>query len=251
ARRGRWKAVGEASAGGPGPLLRPRQGGASMTAIASVVGRWILDSRGNPTVEVDVRLEAGALGRAAVPSGASTGVHEALELRDKGDEWGGKGVSRALGHVNGEMAAAVRGLDASDQRALDERLIELDGTPNKERLGANAVLGGPLAAAWAAAGAAGQSLSRRPGGGGAMRPRGGRLRARPRLERGGDRGAARGGRAGRPPRAGRGRPRPRGDRALPRRPLRLRGPGRGRRRDGGLPRGAVDALPDRLDRGRA
>ena len=86
-------------------------------------GRWILDSRGNPTVEVDVRLDSGALGRAAVPSGASTGVHEALELRDGGGAWGGKGVSRAVGHVNGEIAAAVRGLDPCDQRALDERLI--------------------------------------------------------------------------------------------------------------------------------
>ena len=136
-----------------------------MTAIASVFGRWILDSRGNPTVEVDVRLESGALGRAAVPSGASTGVHEALELRDKGDEWGGKGVSQAVEHVNGEIAAAVRGLDASDQRALDERLIELDGTPNKERLGANAILGVSLAAAKAAAAEAGAPLFRFLGGG--------------------------------------------------------------------------------------
>jgi len=136
-----------------------------MTAIASVFGRWILDSRGNPTVEVDVRLESGALGRAAVPSGASTGVHEALELRDKGDEWGGKAVSQAVEHVNGEIAAAVRGLDASDQRALDERLIELDGTPNKERLGANAILGVSLAAAKAAAAEAGAPLFRFLGGG--------------------------------------------------------------------------------------
>src|SRR5690242_21749004 len=93
-----------------------------MRAIAEVQGRGILDSRGNPTVEVDVRLESGALGRAAVPSGASTGVHEALELRDKGSEWGGKGVSRAVEHVNGEIASAVRGLDAADQRALDEKI---------------------------------------------------------------------------------------------------------------------------------
>ena len=135
-----------------------------MTAIASVFGRWILDSRGNPTVEVDVRLESGALGRAAVPSGASTGVHEALELRDKGSEWGGKGVSQAVEHVNGELAAAVRGLDPSDQRALDERLIELDGTPNKERLGANAILGVSLAAAKAAAAEAGTPLFRFLGG---------------------------------------------------------------------------------------
>ena len=131
-----------------------------MTAIASVFGRWILDSRGNPTVEVDVRLESGAVGRAAVPSGASTGVHEALELRDQGPEWGGKGVSQAVEHVNGEIAAAVRGLDPSDQRALDEKLIELDGTPNKERLGANAILGVSLAAAKAAAAEAGEPLFR-------------------------------------------------------------------------------------------
>jgi enolase len=111
-----------------------------------------------------VRLESGAFGRAAVPSGASTGVHEALELRDKGPEWGGKGVSRAVGHVNGEIAGAVRGLDASDQRALDERLIELDGTPNKERLGANAILGVSLAAAKAAAADSGDSLFRFLGG---------------------------------------------------------------------------------------
>jgi enolase len=130
------------------------------SGIAGVTGRWILDSRGNPTVEADVRLESGAFGRAAVPSGASTGVHEALELRDKGSEWGGKGVSRAVEHVNGEIATAVRGLDASDQRALDERLIELDGTPNKERLGANAILGVSLAAAKAAAAEAGVPLFR-------------------------------------------------------------------------------------------
>ena len=131
-----------------------------MTAIAEVHGRWILDSRGNPTVEADVRLESGAFGRAAVPSGAWTGVHEALELRDKGAEWGGKGVSRAVEHVNDEIAAAVRGLDASEQRALDERLIELDGTPNKDRLGANAILGVSLAAAKAAAADAGEPLFR-------------------------------------------------------------------------------------------
>src|SRR5437016_4617163 len=120
------------------------------TSIKSIRAREILDSRGNPTVEVDVRLESGASGRAAVPSGASTGVHEALELRDGGSAWGGKGVSRAVEHVNGEIAAAVGGMDAADQRALDERLIELDGTANKERLGANAILGVSLAAAKAA-----------------------------------------------------------------------------------------------------
>jgi enolase len=135
-----------------------------MTAITAVFGRWILDSRGNPTVEVDVRLESGALGRAAVPSGASTGVHEALELRDKGPEWGGKGVSRAVANVNGEIAAAVQGLDPSDQRALDKKLIELDGTANKERLGANAILGVSLAATKAAAAEAGEPLFRFLGG---------------------------------------------------------------------------------------
>src|SRR5206468_12803833 len=114
--------------------------------------------------EVDVRLESGALGRAAVPSGASTGVHEALELRDGGPAWGGKGVSRTVSHVNGEIASAVRGMDAADQRALDERLIELDGTQNKERLGANAILGVSLAAAKAAAAEAGVSLFRHLGG---------------------------------------------------------------------------------------
>jgi enolase len=129
-----------------------------VSAIAEVRGRWILDSRGNPTVEADIRLESGAFGRAAVPSGASTGVHEALELRDKGPEWGGKGVSRAVANVNGEIGAAVRGVDASDQRALDEKLIELDGTPNKERLGANAILGVSLAAAKAAAADTGEPL---------------------------------------------------------------------------------------------
>ncbi|HEY2938432.1 MAG TPA: phosphopyruvate hydratase [Gaiellaceae bacterium] len=132
--------------------------------IADVRGRWILDSRGNPTVEVDVALESGAGGRAAVPSGASTGAHEALELRDGGAAWGGKGVTEAVANVNGELAQAVRGLDAADQRALDERLIELDGTPNKERLGANAILGVSLAAAKAAAAEAGLSLFRHLGG---------------------------------------------------------------------------------------
>jgi len=135
-----------------------------MTAIAEVHGRWILDSRGNPTVEVDVRLESGAFGRAAVPSGASTGVHEALELRDGGSDWGGKGVTRAVGNVNGELAQAVRGLDAADQRAVDERMVELDGTPNKGRLGANAMLGVSLAVAKAAAADAGVSLFRHLGG---------------------------------------------------------------------------------------
>ena len=129
--------------------------------IAAVHAREILDSRGNPTVEVEVMLRDGARGRAAVPSGASTGAHEALELRD-GDpkRYGGKGVLRAVGNVNGEIAAAVKGLPADDQAALDRRLIELDGTPAKSRLGANAVLGVSLAAAHAAAAALGEPLYR-------------------------------------------------------------------------------------------
>jgi enolase len=135
-----------------------------MSVIAAVHARQVLDSRGNPTVEVEVTLESGASGRAAVPSGASTGVHEALELRDGGNAWGGKGVSRAVANVNREIAEAARGLDANDQRALDERLIELDGTPNKGRLGANAILGVSLAAAKAAAAEAGVSLYRHLGG---------------------------------------------------------------------------------------
>jgi enolase len=133
------------------PLLRPRQGGAPLSAIASVHGRQILDSRGNPTVEVDVGLESGAFGRAAVPSGASTGEHEAVELRDGGDAYGGKSVIGAVANVEGEIAAAVRGMNAGDQRGIDARLIELDGTPNKSRLGANAILGVSLAVARAAA----------------------------------------------------------------------------------------------------
>jgi enolase len=135
-----------------------------MTAIANVRARQILDSRGNPTIEVDVQLESGALGRAAVPSGASTGVHEAVELRDGGAEWAGKGVSRAVAHANGELAEAVRGLDAVDQEAVDRRMIELDGTPNKGRLGANAILGISLATAKAVAAEAEVSLFRLLGG---------------------------------------------------------------------------------------
>ncbi|HZT53791.1 MAG TPA: phosphopyruvate hydratase [Gaiellaceae bacterium] len=135
-----------------------------MSAIAGVRARQILDSRGDPTVEVDVVLDSGALGRAAVPSGASTGVHEAVELRDGGPAYGGKGVTRAVASVEGEIAAAVRGLDAADQEALDRRLIELDGTPNKARLGANAILGVSLAAAKAAAADAGVPLFRYLGG---------------------------------------------------------------------------------------
>src|SRR4051812_45363462 len=138
-----------------------------MSAITGVYAREILDSRGNPTVEVEVQLESGAWGRAAVPSGASTGVHEAVELRDGGGAYGGKGVSRAVANVNGEIAAAVAGLDASDQKAVDRRLIELDGTPNKGRLGANAILGVSLANAKAASHDAHASLFRRLGGEGA------------------------------------------------------------------------------------
>jgi enolase len=135
-----------------------------VTTIAEVHGRQVLDSRGNPTVEVDVVLESGAPGRAIVPSGASTGVHEAVELRDGGAEWGGKGVSQAVGNVNGEIADLLRGRDASDQEGLDRALIELDGTPNKGRLGANAILGASLAAAKASAADEGVSLFRYLGG---------------------------------------------------------------------------------------
>src|SRR6185295_2506952 len=123
-----------------------------MTAILDITGREILDSRGNPTVEVDVRLEDGSLGRAAVPSGASTGAHEAVEKRD-GDKsrYGGKGVRQAVDAVNGEIFDALSGAEAEDQRRLDRILIELDGTSNKGRLGANAILGVSLATAKAAA----------------------------------------------------------------------------------------------------
>ncbi len=131
-----------------------------MSRIAHVQARQILDSRGNPTVEVDVVLDSGAFGRAAVPSGASTGVHEAVELRDGGEAYGGKGVTQAVANVKGEIAEAVRGLDATDQEALDRALITLDGTPNKGRLGANAILGVSLANAKAAASDAGVSLFR-------------------------------------------------------------------------------------------
>ncbi len=123
-----------------------------MSGIASVKAREILDSRGNPTVEVDVRLEDGAFGRAGVPSGASTGSREALELRDgDGKRYGGKGVSRAVANVNDVIAPAVRGAEASDQEALDGKLLAVDGTENKDRLGANAILGVSMAAARAAA----------------------------------------------------------------------------------------------------
>jgi enolase len=135
-----------------------------VSRIADVHARPILDSRGNPTVEVDVRLESGAFGRAAVPSGASTGVHEAVELRDGGSAYGGKGVLKAVANVNGEITEAILGLDAGVQEALDRRLVELDGTPNKGRLGANAILGVSLATAKAAAADAGISLFRHLGG---------------------------------------------------------------------------------------
>jgi enolase len=135
-----------------------------MNVIDAVRARQILDSRGNPTVEVDLRLASGVIGRAAVPSGASTGTREALELRDGGSAFGGKGVRHAVANVNGEIADAVRGREVSDQRALDEALIALDGTEDKSRLGANALLGVSMAAARAAANAAGQPLWRHLGG---------------------------------------------------------------------------------------
>ncbi|MCF4124883.1 phosphopyruvate hydratase [Methylobacterium sp. SyP6R] len=136
-----------------------------MTAITNIAARQILDSRGNPTVEVDVLLEDGSFGRAAVPSGASTGAHEAVELRD-GDKsrYGGKGVLKALESVNGEILDAIGGMDAEEQAAIDEAMIELDGTPNKARLGANAILGVSLAVAKAAAEASGLPLYRYVGG---------------------------------------------------------------------------------------
>jgi enolase len=124
-----------------------------MTVIVDVTARQILDSRGNPTLEVEVELESGAVGRAAVPSGASTGEHEAVELRDDGGEYLGKGVRTAVEHVNTVIAEEVVGFDATDQRVVDRLLIELDGTPNKARLGANAMLGTSLAVAYAAAAA--------------------------------------------------------------------------------------------------
>ncbi len=135
-----------------------------MSKIEKVHARQILDSRGNPTVEVDLVLRSGVAGRAAVPSGASTGEFEATELRDGGDAYGGKAVSQAVGNVNGEIAEAVAGLDATDQAAVDRALIDLDGTPNKSRLGANAILGVSLAAAHAAATEDGLPLWRYLGG---------------------------------------------------------------------------------------
>ncbi len=135
-----------------------------MTAIVDIIGREILDSRGNPTVEVDVVLEDGTRGRAAVPSGASTGAHEAVELRDGGKRYLGKGVRKAVDAINGEIFDAIGGMDAEAQARIDETLIALDGTPNKSRLGANAILGVSLAAAKAAAAAHAAPLYRYVGG---------------------------------------------------------------------------------------
>jgi enolase len=135
-----------------------------LSEIERVHGRQILDSRGNPTVEVDVLLKSGAAGRAAVPSGASTGEFEAVELRDGGDRWGGKGVGQAVANVNGELAEAVRGIDPADQHGVDRALIDCDGTPNKGRLGANAILGVSLSGAKAAAAEGGLPLWRYLGG---------------------------------------------------------------------------------------
>ena len=123
-----------------------------MSIIERVIGREILDSRGNPTLEVQVSLTDGSIGMAGLPSGASTGSHEALELRDGDDErYGGKGVLKAVANVTGPIAGAIRSLSALDQQALDQRLLDIDGTPNKSKLGANAILGVSLAVAHAAA----------------------------------------------------------------------------------------------------
>ena len=135
-----------------------------MAAIIDITGREILDSRGNPTVEVDVILEDGAFGRAAVPSGASTGAHEAVELRDGGGRYNGKGVLNAVAAVNGEIFEAIGGLDAEEQIDIDRAMCELDGTPNKSRIGANAILGVSMAVAKAQAESQGQSLFRYIGG---------------------------------------------------------------------------------------
>jgi enolase len=135
-----------------------------MTAIVDILAREILDSRGNPAVEVDVKLESGSFGRAAVPSGASTGAHEAHELRDGGTRYGGKGVKKAVDAANGEIFDAIAGMDAEDQVRIDKVMCALDGTPNKSRLGANAILGVSLAVAKAAASAASLPLYRYVGG---------------------------------------------------------------------------------------
>ncbi len=135
-----------------------------MGSIERIHARQILDSRGNPTVEVEVRLDTGAIGRAGVPSGASTGEFEATELRDGGEAWGGKGVTQAVANVNDDIAAALIGARATEQGAIDRTLIDLDGTPNKQRLGANAILGVSLAVARAAGAEAGEPLYRFLGG---------------------------------------------------------------------------------------
>lgn len=135
-----------------------------MAAIIDIIGREILDSRGNPTVEVDVLLEDGSLGRAGVPSGASTGAHEAVELRDGGSRYKGKGVQNAIAAVNNEIFDAIGGMDAAEQIQIDRTMIELDGTDNKSRLGANAILGVSLAVAKAEAASLGQPLFRYVGG---------------------------------------------------------------------------------------
>ena len=135
-----------------------------MSAINNISAREVLDSRGNPTVEVDVTLDSGATGRALVPSGASTGQFEAVELRDGGDRYLGKGVLTAVGHVNTTIAAGLAGLAADDQRGIDQCLADLDGTPNKAQLGANAILGVSLAVAKAAAADRDQPLYRYVGG---------------------------------------------------------------------------------------
>src|SRR5580765_9079033 len=135
-----------------------------MSAIESVYGRWILDSRGNPTVEVDVTLASGAVGRAAVPSGASTGAFEAVELRDGGTEWGGKAVTRAVQGIIDEIQPELLGHEADDQRLVDQALIDLDRTPGKSRLGANAIVGVSMAVARAAADSSGLPLFRYLGG---------------------------------------------------------------------------------------
>src|ERR1700684_652631 len=135
-----------------------------MSSIEQVRAREVLDSRGNPTVEVEVVLDSGAGGRAIVPSGASTGTYEATEWRDGGERYGGKGVLGAVEHVNGEIADVLSGFEASDQRAVDFAMIDLDGTPSKGRLGANAVLAVSLAVAKAAAAESGLTLFRYVGG---------------------------------------------------------------------------------------
>jgi len=135
-----------------------------MTAIANILGREVLDSRGNPTVEVEVSLESGAAGRAIVPSGASTGEHEAVELRDGGKRYLGRGVLQAVAHINDEICDAIIGLDALDQLSVDKKLIALDGTENKSRLGANAMLGVSLAVSRAASSARNLPLYKSIGG---------------------------------------------------------------------------------------